>query len=142
MVKMKFEDEILKSTEMKLKQKSRNSSKHPPMLHEARIYYNTQSHKMHKLENPSDGAKIKESRLSKLKKEIKLTNISKITKSSKGKISKRKNLKSRNATGGMGKSNLKSLPEKQSFVVSLPTLEFICIQANFIQFRILQKGLT
>ena len=35
---------------MKLKQKSRNGSRQPPMLHQARKYFNTQDHHMKKLD--------------------------------------------------------------------------------------------
>jgi hypothetical protein len=44
------EEEVLKSTELKLQQKSRNVSRQPQMLHHTRKYYNTQGHYMNKLE--------------------------------------------------------------------------------------------
>jgi hypothetical protein len=112
------EEEVLKSTELKLQQKSRNVSRQPQMLHHTRKYYNTQGHYMNKLE-PQEVIKHNEVKVQEVNL-FKDKNIKRSMARYKPKHIEHKNLKQ----PLVSKNNLRSLPDQNSNAGSSNRLDF------------------
>jgi hypothetical protein len=109
---------VLRSTELKLQQKSRNVSRQPQMLHHTRKYYNTQGHYMHKLV-PHEANKNNEVKVQ----EINLYNKNNRNKSlSKNKPKERGQKVFKKSV--IGKNNLRSLQDQHSYAGSSNKLDF------------------